>query len=93
MTRVAWTETALVELEAIRAYLLQFNPTAANRVAHALIAAGNRFSILPHRGRRVPGTDQRELVADHSYIVRYRVYDGGVEILRIRHSSRRPTVP
>lgn len=39
MIRVEWTETALDELDAIRAYLGPFNPPAAHRVARALLAA------------------------------------------------------
>jgi plasmid stabilization system protein ParE len=36
----------------------------------------------------------RELVTDYRYVIRYRVTrDGTVRILRIRHTSRRPTNP
>lgn len=93
MIRVEWTETALDELDAIRAYLGPFNPPAAHRVARALLAAGDSLSVLPNRGRPVPDTDQRELVTSYSYIIRYRVHAGVVEVLRIRHTARRPTEP
>ncbi len=93
MTRVEWTETALNELDAIRAYLVSFNPPAANRVARTLLATGDSLSVLPNRGRPVPVTDQRELIASYSYIIRYRVHGEVVEILRIRHTARRPTEP
>jgi plasmid stabilization system protein ParE len=36
----------------------------------------------------------RELVTDYRYIIRYRVTrEGTVGILRIRHTSCRPTTP
>jgi plasmid stabilization system protein ParE len=36
----------------------------------------------------------RELVTDYRYVICYRVTrDGTVRILRIRHTSRRPTNP
>jgi hypothetical protein len=35
----------------------------------------------------------RELVAVHPYIIRYEVIGDWVQVLRIRHGSRRPTNP
>jgi plasmid stabilization system protein ParE len=48
---------------------------------------------FPHRGRPVPGTDKRELVTAYPYIIRYRIVGDVVRILRVRHTSRRPTNP
>lgn len=59
-----------------------------------LLAAGNSLEHFPHRGRAVAGTRMRELVTDYRYIIRYRVTrEGTVGILRIRHTSCRPTTP
>ena len=33
----------------------------------------------------------RELVSVHPYIIRYRIAGDDVVILRVRHTSRRPT--
>ena len=74
-------------------YLEQFNPRAAMALAEGPRAAGDSLALFPHRGRSVPGTGMRELVTYHPYIVRYRVAGDTVEILRIRHMSRRPTRP
>jgi plasmid stabilization system protein ParE len=36
----------------------------------------------------------RELITDYPYIIRYRIVrDEEVRILRVRHTSRRPTDP
>ena len=85
---------AVAQLRAIRVYIEQFNPKAAEAVAAHLLFAGDSLGHFPHRGRPVPGTNMRELVANYRYVIRYRVTrDGTVRILRVRHSSRRPTNP
>jgi toxin ParE1/3/4 len=48
---------------------------------------------FPHRGRPVCDTSMRELVTVSPYIIRYRVASDTVNILRVRHASRRPTRP
>ena len=87
MARITWTREALVSLELIRAYIHQFDPHAARRMAQRLIDAGNGLKTFPERGR--PASDgRRELVTIPPYIIRYR-YDGDqVFILGIRHSAQ-----
>ena len=93
MNKVIWSRLALGHLRSIRAYIEQFNPRAAQELAAALIEAGNNLEHFPHRGRQVPGTDRRELVSVHPYIIRYRIVGSTVRILRVRHTARRPTNP
>ncbi|MSP00790.1 MAG: type II toxin-antitoxin system RelE/ParE family toxin [Acetobacteraceae bacterium] len=93
MNRVVWSTSALAQLRSIRAYLERFNPIAAGELAKGLMAAGNGLVIFPHRGRPVPATDKREAVMAYPYIIRYRGVGGTVRILRVRHTSRRPTNP
>ncbi len=88
---VVWTEAAATAVEHIFDYLFEFNPRAASHVAETLRDMGNSLVHFPYRGRPVPGTDLRELVAAYPYIIRYRVERDTVVILRVRHSSRRPT--
>ena len=91
---VVWSPMAVAQLQAIRIYIAQFNPTAADTVATHLLMAGNSLEHFPHRGRAVPRTNMRELVTNYRYVIRYRVTrDATVRILRIRHTSRRPTNP
>jgi toxin ParE1/3/4 len=93
LSRVIWSKRALAHLRYIRGYIEQFNPQAAQDLVAALVATANSLENFPHRGRLVVGTDKRELVSVHPYIVRYRVAGDTVRVLRIRHTSRRPTIP
>jgi toxin ParE1/3/4 len=73
---------------------MDFNPRAAKELAEGLVLAGDSLAHFPHRGRRVSNTDMRELVTAYPYIIRYRIVrDDVVRILRLRHTSRRPTNP
>jgi addiction module RelE/StbE family toxin len=93
LNTVIWSSAALEHLKAIRTYIAQFNPHAAQAVAAELIEAGNNLENFPHRGRAVPGSDKRELVTVYPYVIRYRVAGNVVRILRVRHTARRPTDP
>ena len=74
-------------------YLMDFNPRAAVHLAESLLAAGDSLVNFPHRGRPVRGTGMREIVTVSPYIIRYRIAGDAVIILRVRHSSRQPTLP
>lgn len=91
--RVVWTETALQGVWRAYDYLMEFNPRAATHLAESLLEAGDSLVNFPHRGRLVRGTGMRELVTVSPYIIRYRVTADTIIILRVRHSSRRPTRP
>jgi toxin ParE1/3/4 len=91
--RVVWTRAALRGVQRAHDYLFDFNPQAAARLAEVLLEAGEGLVSFPHRGRPVRGTAMRELVSVHPYIIRYRIAGDDVVILRIRHTSRRPTKP
>jgi addiction module RelE/StbE family toxin len=87
--RVVWTEQARTNLAAIRDYIAEFSPLAAQRFALKLVAAAEDLSQNPDRGRLV-GRHHRELAIIRPYLIRYRVEEGEVLILRIRHAARRP---
>ena len=92
--RVIWSPSALREVALATDYLMDFNPRAAMELAKGLLAAGDGLVDFPHRGRPVAGTDMRELVTAYPYIIRYRIIrNETVRILRVRHTSRRPTNP
>jgi toxin ParE1/3/4 len=91
--RVVWTAFSLANVRAVRAYLAQFNPIAADELAARLVEAGNSLEAFPHRGRPVPGTGMRERLSVSPSIIRYRVTRDEVVILRVRHGARRPTKP
>jgi toxin ParE1/3/4 len=86
-----WSLEAIEDLAALRAYIEQDDPTAAQRVANHIIQ--NIETLLarsPDMGRlgRVPGT--RELVIPKTpFIVPYRVVGNTIQILRVYHGARR----
>jgi toxin ParE1/3/4 len=88
--KVVWLRRAAENFDAEKAYISQFNPTAAQRIAARIIAAVQLLEHHPEIGRpgRVEGT--RELVVSRTrYIVPYRIVGDRVEILRVMHSSRK----
>lgn len=91
--RVVWTEPALDGIARAYDYIFDFNPSAAAHVAETLRREGDSLVHFPHRGRMVPKTNMRELVSAYPYIIRYRIDGDTVIILRVRHTSRRPTNP
>ncbi len=89
MAQVVWTDRALENLDLIEAYIAQFSPQAARRIAVQLMSAGNSLGHQPERGRPVRG-GIRELTSVWPYLIRYRAGLDTVIILRIRHGARRP---
>jgi toxin ParE1/3/4 len=88
MRAVVWTEPALRDLQGIRGYIGQFNPTAAQRIGSRLRAAGDSLAELSDRGR--PAGRYREITAVWPYVLRYRVAGDSVVIMRVRHGKQRP---
>lgn len=89
MRRVIWTRAARGDLAGIRAYIGQFNPTAAARFAIRLVLAADSLVELAERGRPIRD-GRRELAALPPYLIRYRVAGDVVFVLRIRHGARLP---
>ena len=86
-----WSVEAVEDLVALRAYIEQDNPAAAQRVAlHIVQNVETLLSKNPEMGRpgRVPG--MRELVIPRTpFIVPYRVIGNTIQVLRIFHGARR----
>jgi toxin ParE1/3/4 len=88
---IVWSPEAVADLVAIRAYVEQDNPAAAQRLAlHILHNVETLLPNSPGMGRpgRVPGT--RELVVPGTpFIVPYRLLGNAIHVLRVFHSARR----
>jgi len=87
---VRWLSDALADLRAIRAYIAEHNPEAAQRVVTHIRHATLNLAGQPDIGRmgRIPGT--RELVIQpYPYIVAYRQKGNELHILAVVHTSRR----
>ena len=88
--QVIWAPAALQDVAQIYGYVARFNPSAAERLAERLLAAGDSLVSFPNRGRPVPGGQLRELTVVYPYVIRYRIAADHVRILRVRHGARRP---
>ena len=86
-----WSPEAINDLVALRAYIEQDDPAAAQHVAlHIVQNIETLLPSTPEMGRpgRVPGT--RELVMPKTpFIVPHRLVGNTVQILRIFHNARR----
>ena len=89
MRRVVWTAEAVENLEAIGTYIEAFNPAAAARIVRRLVALAESLADFSERGRDVGG-GRREMTIVPPYVLRYRVDEDRVRILRIRHGAREP---
>jgi len=89
LVQVVWTRRALSELRAIRAYIAEFSPLAAQRLSQRLISAARSLETAPDRGRPIGG-GRRELVVIRPYLIRYARLEDRVVIQELRHGAREP---
>ena len=77
------------DLESIRSYLIERSPQGANNVG-ASIERGIQFiADHPLGGTKIKPPLFAKVLTDYPYKIFYRVCDGYVEILHIRHAARR----
>jgi len=89
MVQVYFTRAAREDLIAIWTHIADDNPQAADRVLDRLEESANRLADNPQMG---PARDDirpglRYLVSG-SYLLLYRITDGGIEIVRAVHGRR-----
>lgn len=85
-----WTRAALADLATVHAHISADNAVAANALRDRAIGfVETVLAAQPGIGRpgRVEGT--REAVVHPNYVMVYRVKEGVVEILAVRHVARR----
>ena len=88
--RLVWTEPALLDLAAARAYIGRDDPAAAQRQMERVISAVARLARFPELGRPGRHAGTRELViARTPFIVPYRLGADSIDVLRVLHSRRR----
>jgi plasmid stabilization system protein ParE len=89
--RLRFTPQAQRDIEKIYAYLNQQSPSGAYNVSVAIYAA-TRF--IAERPKASPPTEKPnvrvKVVRRYRYKIFYRVIGDTVEILHVRHTSRRP---
>jgi toxin ParE1/3/4 len=91
--RVQYTPEAFADRERIFEYLQERSPGGARNVLASIRGAVAQLAQQPERGYRTDNPDVRVLfVVRYPYKIFYRVRSDVVEILHIRHTSRRPWV-
>jgi toxin ParE1/3/4 len=86
---IVWRQVALIGLEHARDYIAEQNPSAAQHILEAILAAVERLAEIPNMGRpgRVEGT--RELVVVGTpYVVAYTVFNNRLNILAVQHGAQ-----
>jgi toxin ParE1/3/4 len=87
---IVWSPRAIAHLTELRAYIASDNPSAADRMGTALLAAVERLAQLPSLGRpgRVAGT--RELVVPGTPdVIPYRVRGNRLEVVAVFHGRQK----
>lgn len=92
MSRLIWSRPALLDVQRIFRFLLTKNPDAAMRAVKAIRQGVKVLGQQPSLGRPVEDmTDEfREWIIDFGnsgYIARYRIAQGVVTILAVRHQK------
>lgn len=85
-----WLDAALADLRAIKAYIAEENPAAAQQVIASIRSEAGILINQPTIGRTGRIADTRELViSQYPYIVAYREHSGEIHVLAVVHTSRR----
>ena len=90
---VRFTRRAETDLAAIQNYLERRSPEGARRVAASLLQTIEVVASHPQSGAstRRPRLFVK-IVPNYPYKIFYRVSEGSIDILHIRHSARRPWI-
>lgn len=87
---IVWSPRAVAHLAALRAYIARDNPSAAGRIAAALLASVERLAEHPGLGRPGRVTSTRELVVpDTPYVVAYRPRSQRIEVIAVFHGRQK----
>jgi toxin ParE1/3/4 len=87
--KIVWSPRAVAHLAAIRAFIAEDSPDAAEVIAAKIITSVEQLAQHPNRGRagRVSGT--RELVVvGTAYVLPYRVKAERLEIIAVFHGRQ-----
>ncbi len=87
--KIRFSIRAIADLDEIRAYLVPRSPMGADRIRAQIDLTIDGLAEMPGIGRRTHLRGIRSAVVKrYPYIVYYRVADGEILILHIRHGAR-----
>lgn len=92
MKKLRWTALAQADFKSIFGYL---EGEVGDRIASAqcshILEALDQLQMFPDSGVSAESLSCRKLLAQHTpYIIYYRLRNDTIEILTIRHASRKP---
>ena len=89
MKRVEWSDLAARDLEEIDDYWVRYSEEAAEEISLKIEQAASFLATMPGAGPAVRARDARKWsVSNTRYVIIYRVLQGRIEVLRVRHSSQ-----
>ncbi len=92
--KVRFTPQAFADRESIFEYLRERSPGGARRVLASIRDAVRLLSEYPYSGYKTNDPEVRvKFLVQYPYKIFYRVRNEVVEIVHIRHTSRRPWQP
>jgi len=92
VTTIRWTDQAVADLAAIRAFIEQDSPHYASVVVARLIRAVDQLRDFPQSGRVVPEFERRAVreVVERPYRIIYRLVGRDeIQILTVHHGAQR----
>jgi toxin ParE1/3/4 len=88
--RLIWTEPAIRDLGAARAYISFDSPSAAAAQVELVLTATAGLIHFPESGRPGRRAGTREMVVNRTpFVVAYRARGDAIEVLRVLHGRRR----
>jgi len=88
MTRVVWSRPSTRDLIEIDGYLEQHDKAAAIRMIKAIRSTAALLARFPALGPPLKGDIHYLGVRTTPYVIVYRLHEGRVEVLRIRHERQ-----
>ena len=87
MTKLLFTRSALNDLERLRGFIAEKNPTAASNVAKRLLASIHKLQEHPKMGKAVAGIQNVRDWVVGDYVTRYQIKQDCIVILRVWHDK------
>jgi toxin ParE1/3/4 len=89
MRSVEWSDLAILDLEKIDDYWIDYSEEAAEEISIKIERAAEFLTTMPGAGPGIGERDARKWsVSTTRYVIMYRVLPTSIEILRVAHESQ-----